>query len=494
MQHNHGHPHAYKDRGPPTPSTTNKNPERQSSDGSRDSGSNSVLEPTHDHPSQAQRPGADTNGSTTVYERLGNINPRPYLPGLTASGSTTILLEPIHNHHPPMTEENGATVVFEPISNHHPPMRNASGGLIVFKPTAERSAPGVLGSGSGNVHEIDSERMSVSDAAPSSPTGTFSTFSMTSTMNDRVFRGDCSPLPSASTKLTPRRLAEDGGRRFQAQNDEQELERLECQHRAFKAVQGGINYFAPVHDNLKEGSKALDIGCGTGIWTIEMAQEFPHVEWIGTDLAPVQRDHELPDNLYFVQNDVTSGLPFPDNSFDFVHARLLVMGVRSWKAITDEVLRVLKPGGLFAMIECDFPWGLPGIPEDQWAERARGHCKFSDYLKMAVENRGYDHQAASKTIAALMRASGKAKDVTQRESCLPLWAWSADPNLRKGGEIMRADAEDIPNSVMIVILDSCDISESRYREIKAGYLADLGRPGAHTAVPIVHNWGWKYSM
>ncbi|WVQ62614.1 uncharacterized protein L199_000761 [Kwoniella botswanensis] len=313
---------------------------------------------------------------------------------------------------------------------------------------------------------------SASDVTPGSPTGTFSTFSMTSTMNDRVFR-------------------EDGGRRFQAQNDEQELERLECQHRVFKAVQAGVNYLAPVHGNLYDGASGLDIGCGTGVWTIEMALEFPKVEWIGTDLAPVQRDLDLPDNLHFAQNDITQGLPFPDDSFDFVHSRLLVMGVRNWKAIVDEILRVLKPGGMVVMIECDFPWGLPGVHEDQWAERAKGHCKFSDYLKMAVENRGYDPQAASRTISRLMRSSGKVRDVTQIESCLPLWGWSNDPHLRRAGEIMRADAEDIPNSVKIVIQDACEVPESIYQEIKRGYIADLGRPGAHTAVPIFHNYGWK---
>ncbi|WRT63864.1 uncharacterized protein IL334_000789 [Kwoniella shivajii] len=310
-------------------------------------------------------------------------------------------------------------------------------------------------------------------SVPPSPTGTFSTFSMTSTMNDRVFR-------------------EDGGRRFQAQNDEQELQRLECQHRAFKAVQADQNYLAPVHRNLFDGARGLDVGCGTGIWTIEMAQEFPSVEWVGTDLAPVQRDNDLPENLHFVQNDITQGLPFPDESFDLVHSRLIVMGIRDWKYIVNEILRVLKHGGMLLMIECDFPWGLPGVPEDEWKERAGGHCRFSDYLKMAVENRGYDSQAASRTIATLMRASGKVIDVNQLESCLPLWGWSDDPHWRKSGEIMRADAEDIPNSVKIVIQDAWEVPENLYQEIKRGYLADLGKPGANTAVPIVHNFGWKF--
>ncbi|WVQ93699.1 hypothetical protein IAU59_000776 [Kwoniella sp. CBS 9459] len=319
-----------------------------------------------------------------------------------------------------------------------------------------------------------------SDATtPGSPTGTFSTFSMTSTLESRVFR-------------------EDGGRRFQAQNDEyslpndeQELQRLEYQHRAIKAGQKDINYLGPMPGNLGEGTRALDIGCGTGIWAIEMAQEFPHVEWIATDLTPVQRDSDLPDNLHFVQNDVTQGLPFPDASFDLVHARLLIMGIRNWKVIIEEVLRVLKPGGMLCHVECDFPWGLVGVPEDEWRIKAPGHCKFQDYLKMAVETRGYEAEL-SKLLPRLMNSSGQVRDVSQIKTYLPLWDWSHEAHMRQSGVIMRPDAEDIPNAVRIVIMDTCEVPAIRYEELKHGFLSELGKPGATTAVPFSHTFGWKF--
>jgi hypothetical protein len=38
-------------------------------------------------------------------------------------------------------------------------------------------------------------------------------------------------------------------------------------------------------------------------------------------------DDEVPENVSFVQDDVTKGLPYPDGSIDIVHARLLVAGV-----------------------------------------------------------------------------------------------------------------------------------------------------------------------
>jgi hypothetical protein len=40
-------------------------------------------------------------------------------------------------------------------------------------------------------------------------------------------------------------------------------------------------------------------------------------------------NNEVPENVSFVQDDVTQGLPYPDESIDIVHSRLLVAGVSS---------------------------------------------------------------------------------------------------------------------------------------------------------------------
>ena len=42
---------------------------------------------------------------------------------------------------------------------------------------------------------------------------------------------------------------------------------------------------APRHDSIRPA--ILDVGTGSGIWAIEMAERFPHAEVTGIDLAPV---------------------------------------------------------------------------------------------------------------------------------------------------------------------------------------------------------------
>lgn len=60
-------------------------------------------------------------------------------------------------------------------------------------------------------------------------------------------------------------------------------------------------------------------------------------------------------NFTFNIGNVLEGLPYPDNTFDFVHMRLFVFGLREieWPKAIKEVLRVTKPGGFIQFIESD---------------------------------------------------------------------------------------------------------------------------------------------
>jgi SAM-dependent methyltransferase len=89
---------------------------------------------------------------------------------------------------------------------------------------------------------------------------------------------------------------------------------------------------------------------GTGIWAVEMAREFPKAQVVGLDLVPYATNElDLPSNLKLVLGDCAQGLAYPDGHFDIVHARLIVGGIRDWKALLDEVVRITKRGGLMVL-------------------------------------------------------------------------------------------------------------------------------------------------
>ncbi len=142
--------------------------------------------------------------------------------------------------------------------------------------------------------------------------------------------------------------------------DQDELSRLNLQHRIFRKATGK-HFFAPVH----RPRRILDLGCGTGIWSWEVASYLRQATVIGLDIDedPITRartslpPHVIPRNFEFVKADVLKGLPFADNSFDLVYARFIssFVPVPAWPALLAEAVRVTKPGGWVECAENGFP-------------------------------------------------------------------------------------------------------------------------------------------
>jgi SAM-dependent methyltransferase len=129
-------------------------------------------------------------------------------------------------------------------------------------------------------------------------------------------------------------------------NDEAEQERLDLLHHLFKMMLGGELYTAPLP---KEPRRILDIGTGTGIWAIEIADQLPMATVIGTDLSPIQPPW-VPPNLQFYIDDAESEWLFRDfEKFDFIHGRALCGGIADWPAFYAQAFKSLKPGGWIEM-------------------------------------------------------------------------------------------------------------------------------------------------
>ncbi|RUO99706.1 S-adenosyl-L-methionine-dependent methyltransferase [Jimgerdemannia flammicorona] len=125
-----------------------------------------------------------------------------------------------------------------------------------------------------------------------------------------------------------------------------EIDRLHIQHYSTRQIVHG-NFNAPVEEDLETGIKVLDAGCGSGIWTIEMAEDYPNSTFVGIDIADMYpKTGDLPPNVRFLKANILEGLPFEDGKFDYVFQRFLIFDLSpgDWKVAIKELARLVKPG------------------------------------------------------------------------------------------------------------------------------------------------------
>jgi ubiquinone/menaquinone biosynthesis C-methylase UbiE len=71
------------------------------------------------------------------------------------------------------------------------------------------------------------------------------------------------------------------------------------------------------------------------------------------DITPVFPREGKPENVNFIEANLLDGLPYDDNTFDYVHMRFLMTALSStdWNIAMRELIRVTKIGGIIEIVE-----------------------------------------------------------------------------------------------------------------------------------------------
>ncbi|WQF86659.1 Putative S-adenosyl-L-methionine-dependent methyltransferase superfamily [Colletotrichum destructivum] len=224
--------------------------------------------------------------------------------------------------------------------------------------------------------------------------------------------------------------------RYLLPNDDMEQEREDMKHAMVLHVCEGVLHNAP----LDNPQKILDIGTGTGIWAIDMGDEYPEAEIIGLDLSPIQPSF-VPPNVHFLVDDVEAEWLFPENSIDYIHVRNMAPAIKDWPKLLQQAYISLKPGGWIELQDMLFSFDCDdGTAGPDYTPR-----KVMELLKEAFEIFGVDINAAKK-FPERAEAAGFVNQIHDVRK-VPVGTWPKDPHYRKVGNYCRAVNYDALGSV-----------------------------------------------
>ena len=190
------------------------------------------------------------------------------------------------------------------------------------------------------------------------------------------------------------------------------------QSHRWRTVANSAGYLA---GHLRAGAAVLDVGCGPGTITVDLAARVAPGRVLGIDVSPDPLDEARAlaareqVAVQFAVGDVYD-LALPDDCFDVVHAHQVLQHLTDPVAALREMARVCRPGGLVAVRDVDYAavtW-FPADPVmDRWLE-----------LYSAVARRNRAEPDAGRRLVAWAHAAG-LRDLTASASAY-CYAWPAE--------------------------------------------------------------------
>ena len=95
----------------------------------------------------------------------------------------------------------------------------------------------------------------------------------------------------------------------------------------------------------RPGLKLIDLGCDDGVWTMQLAARAGTTDVWGVEIVPERAAAAEQRGVQVTRGDLAERLPFPDASFDLLHANQVIEHVPDVDLFVSEVTRVLRPGG-----------------------------------------------------------------------------------------------------------------------------------------------------
>jgi len=144
-----------------------------------------------------------------------------------------------------------------------------------------------------------------------------------------------------------------------------------------------------LHDMVRpgKGERILDVGCGTGIFTLDLLAAGARVTGLEISLPMLRQAGKKAGDLPFhmIQGDMRK-IPFPDTSFDKTISVTAIEFIEDGRAAVAELFRATRPGGLVVVASLNSlsPWATRRKAAASGGQSVFRHVRFRSPEEMVT--------------------------------------------------------------------------------------------------------------
>ncbi|RIA99020.1 S-adenosyl-L-methionine-dependent methyltransferase [Glomus cerebriforme] len=262
--------------------------------------------------------------------------------------------------------------------------------------------------------------------------------------------------PNTHKIINERRYHNEENLLYYLPDDDKETDRIYLEHNILRYIWQG-NFSSRIEERLiKENTKVIDLGCGSGQWSIDMSLKYPLSTFIGIDISSISfpPQENKPDNLAFLQHNLLEhpGVPFPNEIFDFVFLRNLAfkMEYNGWGHVINEAVRVTNINGCIEIMNYDL------YKDNEEVSNGPIMNKFQLSLNMLHDRDNMKMPTSTDVIEYLYRTN-RITNIQVEEKISPLGPWGG-----KLGELALVNFKMAYNGFKVFLQPYMKITEDEY--------------------------------
>ncbi|TQW09882.1 methyl transferase [Cordyceps javanica] len=271
--------------------------------------------------------------------------------------------------------------------------------------------------------------------------------------------------------------------KYQFPIDKEETNRYDIFHKFFLLARHEEAFSYPIN---KPNPRVLDLGTGTGIWAINVAEDYlKNAHIMAVDLNRIQ-PALIPRNMQTIQFDLEEASWEPLlKDCDLIHMRLLLGSIHNnlWAATYRKAFEHTAPGGYIEQVEMNWlpSWEGTDIP---------AHSSFLEWAQKFLQGMdGFQRSARVSTgnVRAMMEAAGYVNFEERTIRCY-VNPWCSDPGEKRVAQWFNLCLIDGVQAMSLApMVENLGMSIEQVNELREAVKSECCKLRYH-AYCVMHIW------